>query len=142
MKHAKKQRQSRKTETLSNSQGEGRPMATTITETSRSVSNILRTVPDEYGFHFYASIGSPTELKARSLPEFLAQVEKADPSSIKFHSERHDFESWVRMLGDPTLAKQLATLSGQELSAEELKAKMLRILRMRVGKLKKLSHVA
>ncbi|MDA4130029.1 MAG: DUF5752 family protein [Thaumarchaeota archaeon] len=115
-------------------------MSTAPSSPNRSVSDILRNVPDENAFYFYVGEGSPSGLKATSLREFLAQVEIADPISLGFHSRRGDFENWVRMLGDPTLAKQLQTVSSQNLSPEELKTKMLRIIRMRVGKLRKLAH--
>jgi hypothetical protein len=110
------------------------------TSSGKSVSDILRNVPDENAFYFYVGEGTPSGLKASSLREFLAQVEIADPNSVKFHARRGDFEKWVRMLGDPTLAKQLGTVSSQDLTPEELKMKMLRVIRMRVGKLRKLAH--
>jgi hypothetical protein len=127
---------------LSDSLPEGWPMSTTASNSSsKSVADILRSVPDENAFYFYVGEGSPSGLKATSLREFLAQVEIADPGSLVFHARRGDFENWVRMLGDPTLAKQLGTVSSQDLSPEEMKMKMLRIIRMRVGKLRKLAHV-
>jgi hypothetical protein len=127
---------------LSDSLPEGGPMSTTASNSSsKSVADILRSVPDENAFYFYVGEGSPSGLKATSLREFLAQVEIADPGSLVFHAHRGDFENWVRMLGDPTLAKQLGTVSSQDLSPEEMKMKMLRIIRMRVGKLRKLAHV-
>lgn len=110
--------------------------------TVRSVSDVLRTVPNENAFYFYRGEGSPSGLKASSLKEFLSSIETADADSLYFHSQRHDFENWIRMLGDPTLAKQMQTLSSQKLTPEELKSKMVRIVRMRVGKLKKLAHEA
>src|ERR1700730_11408749 len=105
-------------------------MSTTASP-SKSVADILRNVPDENAFYFYVGEGSPSGLKATSLREFLTQVEIADPSSVAFHARRGDFENWVRMLGDPTLAKQLGTVSSQQLSPEGLKMKMLRVIRMR-----------
>src|ERR1700730_1412458 len=107
---------------------------------SKSVADILRNVPDENAFYFYVGEGSPSGLKATSLREFLAQVEIADPSSVTFHARRGDFEKWVRMLGDPTLGKQLGTVSSQDLSPGDMKMKMIRTIRMRVGKLRKLAH--
>jgi hypothetical protein len=109
---------------------------------SRSVSDVLRTVSNEKAFYFYRDEGSPSGLKASNLQEFLSRIESADAESLYFHSQRHDFENWVRMLGDPTLAKQMQTLASQKLSPVELKSKLVRVVRMRVGKLKKLSRVA
>jgi len=110
--------------------------------TTKSVSDILRIVPTENAFYFYRSEGLPSGAKASSLQEFLKSIESADPKILDFHSQRHDFENWIKMLGDPTLAKQMQTLASQNLTPEELKSKLIRIVRMRVGKLKKLSHVA
>jgi len=107
---------------------------------ARSVSDVLRTVPSENAFFFYRREGSPSGIKASSLQEFLSRIESADPQTIFFHSQRHDFENWVRMLGDPTLAKQMQTLASQNLTPDELKSRLVRITRMRVGKLKKLAH--
>jgi hypothetical protein len=109
---------------------------------ARSVSDVLRTVPNENAFYFYLGEGSPSGIKASSLQEFLNRIESATPDSLYFHSQRHDFENWVKMLGDPTLAKQMQTVSSQQLSPDELKSKLVRIVRMRVGKLKKLAHEA
>ncbi len=107
-----------------------------------TVSGVLRTVPNENAFYFYRGEGSPSGQKASSLQEFLSSIEAADKNSLYFHSQRHDFENWVRMLGDPTLAKQMQTLASQKLTPDELKSKLVRIVRMRVGKLKKLAHEA
>jgi hypothetical protein len=112
------------------------------TASVRSISEVLRTVPNENAFYFYRGEGSPSGLKASNLQEFLSKIESADAESLNFHSQRHDFENWVRMLGDPTLAKQMQTLTSQNLSPQELKSKLVRIVRMRVGKLKKLAHEA
>ncbi len=117
-------------------------MAESGSNPSKSVSDILRTVPSESAFYFYKGEGSPSGLKATSLREFLSEIESIDPESIYFHSQRHDFENWVRMLGDPTLAKQIQTVSSQNLTPEELKSRLVRIVRMRVGKLRKLAHEA
>ncbi len=109
---------------------------------SRSVLDVLRTVPNENAFYFYRGEGTPSGIKASSLQEFLSRIESADSQSLYFHSQRHDFENWIRMLGDPTLAKQMQTVASQNLTPDELKSKLVRIVRMRVGKLKKLAHEA
>ncbi len=113
-----------------------------LASTTKTVSDVLRTVPSENAFYFYRGEGAPSGLKANSLQEFLSGIEFADPKILEYHSQRHDFENWVRMLGDPTLAKQMRTLASQNLTPVELKSRLVRIVRMRVGKLKKLAHVA
>ena len=116
-------------------------LSTTSESQGKAVSDVLRVVPEENSFRFYNAVDSPAGMEARSLSEFVSQIGNAPPESIQFHSQRHDFENWIQMLGDPTLAKQVNTLSTQNLTPEELKSKLLRISRMRVGKLRKLARV-
>jgi hypothetical protein len=117
-------------------------MADSVSNPNKSVLEILRTVPNENAFYFYKGEGSPSGPKAASLREFLSEIESAEPETVFYHSQRHDFENWVRMLGDPTLAKQMQTISSQNLTAVEVKSRLVRIVRMRVGKLRKLAHEA
>jgi hypothetical protein len=100
-------------------------------------NNVLRTVPDENGFYFYEGVDSPLGLKANSLEEFSAELQQVDPGSIKFHLSRQDFENWITMLGDPTLAKQISTLRAKKLSDSELKNQLIRVVRLRLGKLRR-----
>jgi hypothetical protein len=100
-------------------------------------NNVLRTVPDENGFHFYQSVDAPLGLKANSLEQFSQELQTVDPSSIRFHLSRQDFENWITMLGDPTLAKQISTLRSKKLSDAELKKQLVRVVRLRLSKLGK-----
>lgn len=100
-------------------------------------NGVLRTVPDENGFYFYQSLGFPLGLRANSLEEFSKELETVDPSSIRFHLGRQGFENWISMLGDPTLAKQISTLRSKKLSDAELKTQLVRVVRLRLGKLRK-----
>ncbi len=47
-----------------------------------------------------------------------------DPSSIKFHVEEGDFENWFTMLGDKSLAGQVAALRGKNISPDKLRDKV------------------
>ena len=67
-------------------------------KTKPSNDNILRTVPDERAFYFYKGIDSPAGIKASNLEEFLQTLKKVDATSVEFHTGRHDFENWIRML--------------------------------------------
>jgi hypothetical protein len=78
-------------------------------------SNILRSVPPQNAFYFYRAIGTPTGAAARNLPDFLGILNTIDLASLQFHLGRGDFENWVKMLGDNTLAKQLADLKEKTL---------------------------
>jgi len=104
-----------------------------------AVSNILRTVPEENAFNFYRAVDSPLGVKAANIEEFLDQLKKIEPASIEFHMGRHDFEKWIGMLGDATLVKQISSLGKREMPADEMKEQIIRLVRMRVGRLKKLS---
>ncbi|MGI0090464.1 MAG: hypothetical protein ACREBS_02025, partial [Nitrososphaerales archaeon] len=88
--------------------------------TQHGESNILRTVPDQRAFYFYGEINSPLGVKASNLDEFIQTLGRIDASSIQFHSNRHDFENWIRMLGDDTLALQVESLGKASVSSAQL----------------------
>jgi len=100
--------------------------------------NLLRTVTLDKAFHFYREIGQPLGATPRSLAEFVTVVKGVDPSSIKFHVERGDFESWFRMLGDKSLAGQVAALRGKNISPDELGGRVSSMLMTRVDQLRKI----
>lgn len=102
-------------------------------------NNILRSLPEENAFSFHKPTGEPLGLKARSLSEFSDALRSADPSLVKFHVDRGDFENWIRMLGDETLTKQIATLRSKELAADALKTQLVRLVRLRLGRLRKIA---
>jgi tryptophan 2,3-dioxygenase len=104
---------------------------------TEEAANILRTVPPENAFYFYKSIGAPTGATARSLPEFLGVLGNADNASLQFHMGRGDFEKWVKMLGDNTLAKQLAVLRERRLREEQLRQLLVDSVRTRINQLQR-----
>jgi hypothetical protein len=71
------------------------------------------------------------------LGEFVTIVKGVDPSSIKFHVERGDFEDWFKMLGDKSLAVKVAELRGRNTSPEELRAKLSSTVILRVEQLQR-----
>lgn len=99
----------------------------------------LRTVTSEKAFYFYKGIGQPLGSVSKNLIEFAETVKEIDPSSVQFHLERGDFESWFRMLGDVSLAGQVASLRGKSMPAEELRARVSSTVGSRVGLLKKIA---
>jgi hypothetical protein len=107
--------------------------------TNEMAINILRRVPEEQAFNFYESIDTPTGMAARSLAEFLDILKRVGPSSVEFHTARGDFENWARMLGDETLAKQMGSLKGKGLPADEVRRRLLLVIRLRVGRLRKIA---
>jgi len=98
-------------------------------------ADTLRTVTPDKAFYFYRAIGLPLGATSRSLGEFATVVKGIDPSSIKFHVERGDFEGWFKMLGDESLARQVATLRGKKISPDELRGKLGSIVGARVDQL-------
>ena len=106
---------------------------------SDEAANALRTVTPDKAFYFYGEIGQPLGATSRSLGEFATTVKGVDPPSIKFHVERGDFESWFKMLGDKSLADQVAALRGRNLSPDALREKVSSIVRTRVDQLQKIA---
>lgn len=98
--------------------------------------NLLRVLPDEKAFYFYEAIGRPTGMKANSLGEFSAKLKEVDLTSIKFHSERQDFENWIKMLGDPVLVEQISSLMKKPTS-DNLQTDLSEIVESRLNLLRK-----
>jgi hypothetical protein len=102
-------------------------------------ADALRTVTSDEAFYFYVEVGRPLGVNSRSLDEFVAVVRGIDPSSVRFHVERGDFESWFRLLGDKSLAGQVAALRGKKISPQELRGKVSLMVSARVDELHKIS---
>jgi len=108
-------------------------------EEKSAVTEILRTLSDDKAFYFFRSVDSPLGLKARSLEEFLEQLKVVDADSVRFHLARHDFQNWLLMLGDVSLAKQISGLDQKGLSPPELQLRLVGMVRMRLEKLRRVS---
>jgi len=102
-----------------------------------AASNVLRSVPPQNAFYFYRAIGAPTGAAARNLPDFLGILNSIDLASLQFHLGRGDFENWVKMLGDDTLAKQLAGLKEKKMRGEDLRLQLADIVKARIDTLQK-----
>jgi hypothetical protein len=100
---------------------------------------ILRTLPDEKAFYFYAGIGKPLNLKAKNLEEFLAILRTVDESSVKFHLERGDFEKWIEMLGDHKLVQSISDFKSKKTS-QTSRQKLIDLTKARITRLKKIEH--
>ena len=100
-------------------------------------SNILRSVPPQNAFYFYRAMGAPTGAAARNLTDFLGIINTIDVTSIQFHLGRGDFENWVKMLGDNTLAKQFAGLKEKKLRGEDLRLQLVDTVKARLDSLQK-----
>ena len=102
---------------------------------------ILKELPVEKAFYYYSEIGSPTGVCARSLGQFLDSMKEIETSSLEFHMSRGDFEKWVLMLGDETLSQQITKLGQGDLHGEPLRRRLLQLLRLRYGLLRKLALI-
>jgi hypothetical protein len=100
-------------------------------------ANILRSVPPQNAFYFYRAIGAPTGAAARNLTDFLGIINTIDITSLQFHLGRGDFENWIKMLGDNTLAKQVASLKEKRLRGEELRSELVDTVKARLDTLQK-----
>lgn len=97
--------------------------------------NALRTVAPDKAFTFFSKVGKPLGATSKSLDEFAAIVKSVDPSSVKLHIERGDFEGWFAMLGDKSLAGQIAALRGKKISPGKLRDKVSSMVSKRLDKL-------
>jgi hypothetical protein len=104
---------------------------------TKKISEILRTVPYENGFHFYTGLGYFTGKTATSLDNFekILQVVAAD--SVNFHFQRGDFQKWIEdTVGDKELARRIGSIK-MPYSAEELRKELLAIVQTRLTQLKR-----
>jgi alpha-amylase len=104
---------------------------------------ILRNLTGAKGFTFFYEFATPTPWTVYSLTEFLAAVKAVDISSVQFHTERDDFERWIReVIGDVVLADKLAAVAGQGLVGEALRRQIVRLIRNRIRQLEALAQKA
>jgi hypothetical protein len=100
------------------------------------VSKILRSVPEQEGFHFYIAIGEPTGKIAVSLADFVKKLETIDVRSINFHFPRKDFEKWIRsVIGDAELALRIVRIR-LGIQGEALRNEIIRVVKVRLNELK------
>ena len=102
-------------------------------------ANVLRTVTPDKAFTFYRDYGQPLGVTLKSLDDLAACVKTIEPSSVKFHVEEGDFENWFAMLGDKSLAGQVAALRGKNISPDKLREKVSSMVSKRVGQLHKIA---
>jgi len=103
--------------------------------TKDEAARVLRTVTPDEAFYFYKGVQQPLGSSSKNLAEFSDTVKNIDPSSVKFHLEREDFQSWFKMLGDQSLASQVASLRGKNIYPDELREKVSSMVRTRIDQL-------
>jgi hypothetical protein len=101
-------------------------------------SKVLSKVPFQSGFHFYTANGSYTGITATSLTEFAAKLKIVDANSVLFNYPRGDFQKWIQdTLGDSELANRMCLIKSN-LSGEDLRKQLLKIIDKRIKELKNL----
>lgn len=101
-------------------------------------AEILAYLSMEKSFHFYADMSKPLNVHATSLGDFCDKILKVDLSSIDFHTNRGDFESWFSSLGDTELARKTLLVREEKISGENLRRKLYEMVRNRCDSLAKL----
>jgi H+-transporting ATPase len=110
-----------------------------VVQTNNEATNVLRTVTPDKAFNFYRDYGQPLGVTSRSLDELAASVKSIEPSSVRFHVEEGEFENWFAMLGDKSLASQVAALRGKNISPDKLREKVSSMVGKRVEQLHKIA---
>jgi hypothetical protein len=103
-------------------------------------ARVLRTVAPDEAFYFYKGVQQPLGCSSKNLAEFSDMLKNIDPSSVKFHLEREDFESWFKLLGDQSLASQVASFRGKNIYPDELREKVSSMVRTRVDQLHEIAN--
>jgi hypothetical protein len=103
----------------------------------QQITKILRELPADEAFYFYVDIDIPAGVSAKSLPDFLDMLKTLPAQSLEFHTSRGDFENWIRLLGDETLARKIPKIRGEGLKDEKLRARLTNIVSDRHAELSK-----
>ena len=123
----------------------GERLALSVSEVSDKSFNpnsnkqkILRSVLFEKGFHFFMDSREYTGITSTSLSEFEEKLKIVNARSVEYHFRRQDFQRWINyVIGDVELATRIARLNKQ-LSSENLRKELLKIVRKRIRELEKL----
>jgi len=93
-------------------------------------------VPDYLAFEFAAGEGMRTGDVAHSYQEFLDVIKRIDSRSLVYHLYRGDFDSWVsEVFRDKLLSEKLVRLKSAVRPVDQLRARMIRILEVRLAEL-------
>lgn len=93
----------------------------------------VKKVPRDKAFYFFTSIGNYTGKSASSLEEFMDIISEINAKSLEFHFHRGDFEKWFTdVLEDKKLAEELRKFYQLNLTGEELRERLYRIIESRL----------
>jgi len=98
-----------------------------LLKTLRTAKEPAEAKPME-AFHFYSGMGRSTGLSASNLKDFHQKLKEAPMESIEFHSQRGDFEKWLRSSGYSELAEGFEGLRAKGESGENLRGKLIELL--------------
>lgn len=101
--------------------------------------DILRTLSDDKAFYFYNGIDAPLGVKANNLEEFALKVGNVSATCVEFHVKRHDFENWIKMLGDVALAEQIMAIGSKGLPPSQSQQQLAKTVKLRLSDIKKKS---
>jgi hypothetical protein len=102
----------------------------------------LKTVPFEKGSHFFTESMGYTGITATSIFGFEEKLKLVSAHSVEYHFRRHDFQKWISDgIGDVELSAQIALLNAQ-LSSENPRKALLKILRKRIREVERLHDSA
>ena len=71
------------------------------------------------------------------MSDFVGVLSSIDIASIQFHTGRGDFENWLRMLGEDSLARQITGLNEKKLSGEQLRMRLVEVVKTRINRIQK-----
>ncbi len=96
---------------------------------------ILSDRPYQNGFHFFTAVGKYSGETAINLFSFYEELRTIEPVSLKFHSERRDFQNWIKnTLGDEMLAKRIDDIK-QGLSEPDFRNELRSVILARIQEL-------
>lgn len=96
---------------------------------------------DEFHFISCQTFVLPTGYKAKNLQEFYETIKLIDIGSIYFHifeaklrlkKDENDFQAWLNQIGENTLSKQFINLDPYNITLENLRKKILKIIEKRL----------
>jgi hypothetical protein len=105
-----------------------------IAEKGKLALAAVTQLPEDKIFYFYLGVGQPVGVSANSIREFFEAVKAVVFGSLEFHTERGDFENWLRTsVGNDVLADEFAGISKEGWKGEALRKQILRCLLARFG---------
>ena len=107
--------------------------------TKEKATAILAYAAHEKAFNFYVAVDKPLGIHAHNLRDFANKLDKADLSSVEFHLQRGDFETWFIMLGDEELAKKTTLLKKRNAVGENMRKQLRGVVEHRYLELSKIA---